>query len=48
MNLNSKRRSKADRNNIGSSIGMNSEINNTFSNKVIAQDSMKNQNENLT
>ena len=47
MNLNSKRRSKADRNNIGSSIGMNSEINNTFSNKVIAQDSMKNQNENL-
>jgi hypothetical protein len=33
--MNSKRRSKADRNNIGSSIGVNSEINNTFNHKEL-------------
>ena len=47
MNLNSKRRSKADRINIGSSIGTNSEINNTFNSRLINQNSIKNQNENL-
>ena len=45
--MNSKRRSKADRNNIGSSIGTSSDINNTYINKVINPDSIKNQNENI-